>query len=90
MCTGLLGPVTNLSLQSPCTTSITLTWVPPFSLDITGVEPDFTHTVEVYNITSGDRQEVGIYENITDSTFTFSLCEPGSQGTRIMMPAPFW
>ena len=40
------------------------------------MEPDFTHTVEVYNITSGGRQEVG---NITDSIFTFTLCEVESQ-----------
>ena len=75
---GLLANVTNLSVHST-TTSITLTWIPPFSLDITGVEPDFTHTVEVYNITSGDRQEVGVYENITDSTFIFTLSDDESQ-----------
>ena len=70
--------MTILSVLST-TASITLTWVPPFSLDITGVDPDFTHTVEVYDITSGGRQEVGIYENITDSIFTFTLCEVESQ-----------
>ena len=32
---------------------IRLTWTPPFSLDITGVDPDIWYRVEVYNVTSG-------------------------------------
>ena len=31
----------------------TLSWVPPFSLDLTNVEPDIVYCVEVYNITCG-------------------------------------
>ena len=31
----------------------TITWVPPFSLDLTGVDPDIAYCVEVYNITCG-------------------------------------
>ena len=31
----------------------TLTWVPPFSLNLTNVEPDIVYCVEVYNITCG-------------------------------------
>ena len=33
----------------------TLSWVPPFSLDLTNVEPDIVYCVEVYNITCGRR-----------------------------------
>jgi len=32
---------------------ILLTWTPPFSLDITGVDPDLWYCVEVYNINWG-------------------------------------
>ena len=31
----------------------TLFWVPPFSLDLTGVDPDIVFCLEVYNITCG-------------------------------------
>ena len=58
------------------------------------MEPDFTHTVEVYNITSGDRQEVGIYENITDSIFIFPLSDnsnmtSGSSGSKMTSSSAF-
>jgi len=32
--------------------SILLTWIQPFSLDITGVDPDLWYCVDVYNVTS--------------------------------------
>ena len=31
----------------------TLSWVAPFSLDLTNVDPDIVYCVEVYNITCG-------------------------------------
>ena len=31
----------------------TLSWVAPFSLDLTGIDPDIIYCVEVYNITCG-------------------------------------
>ena len=33
--------------------SSTITWVAPFSLNLTGVDPDIVYCVEVYNITCG-------------------------------------
>ena len=33
--------------------SSTITWEPPFSLDLTDVDPDIVYCVEVYNITCG-------------------------------------
>ena len=33
--------------------SSNITWTPPFSLDLTGVDPDIVYCVEVYNITCG-------------------------------------
>ena len=35
--------------------SITLTWQPPFSLDITNTDPDMTFCVEVYNVSEGEK-----------------------------------
>ena len=49
---GLLAAVENLTVHSKWS-SILLTWTPPFSLDITGVDPDLWYCVEVYNITWG-------------------------------------
>ena len=34
--------------------SSTITWEAPFSLDLTGVDPDIVYCVEVYNITCGE------------------------------------
>ena len=48
-CLGLLAAVGNLTVHSQ-RSSILLTWIPPFSLDITGVDPDVWYCVEVYNI----------------------------------------
>ena len=49
---GLLAPVENLTAHSQWL-FILLTWTPPISLDITGVDPDLWYCVEVYNITWG-------------------------------------
>jgi len=50
---GLLPSVGNLTAISG-QSSILLTWIPPFSLDITGVDPDIKYCVEVYNTTSAN------------------------------------
>ena len=47
----ILGPlqsVVNLTRNMS-----TISWVAPFSLDLTGVDPDIVYCVEVYNITCG-------------------------------------
>ena len=49
---GLLAAVENLTVHSH-PSFVLLTWVRPFSLDITGVDPDLWYCVEVYNITWG-------------------------------------
>jgi hypothetical protein len=35
-----------------------ITWLPPFSLDLTGVDPDIVYCVEIYNISCGMRELV--------------------------------
>ena len=52
--TGLLDEVKDVNISINCS-SITLTWQPPFSLDITDTDPDMTFCVEVYNVSEGER-----------------------------------
>ena len=49
---GILAAVGNFTVY-PQQSSILLTWDPPFSLNITGVNPDLWYCVEVYNISRG-------------------------------------
>jgi hypothetical protein len=35
--------------------STMITWEPPFSLDLTDIDPDIAYCVEVHNITCGER-----------------------------------
>ena len=48
--TGLLSSVVNLETASS-TSSITVSWSAPFSLDVTGVDPDIWYSVLIYNVT---------------------------------------
>lgn len=73
---GLLSSVDNLTAISS-RSSILLTWIPPFSLDITGVDPDIEYCIEVYNITSAN----STIETITNCSvllpkFSFTLDPP--------------
>ena len=52
--TGLLDEVKEVNASTNCS-SITLTWQPPFSLDITNTDPDMTFCVEVYNVSEEER-----------------------------------
>ena len=45
---GPLSKVMNIRRNSS-----TITWEAPFSLDLTGVDPDIVYCLEVYNITCG-------------------------------------
>ena len=49
---GPLLSVTKLLLKSSSTT-ITISWDPPFSLNLTTAEPDIQYCVDVYNVTGG-------------------------------------
>ena len=54
---------------------IRLTWTPPFSLDITGVDPDIWYHVEVYNVTAVRRVPL---TNLTvyKPEFNFTVPDP--------------
>ena len=62
---GQLAAVDDLSR-----TSTTITWDPPFSLDLTDIDPDIVYCVEVYNITCG-RRDLFISDcNVTEPSYT--------------------
>ena len=48
----------------------TLVWDPPFSLNLTNVDPDIVYCVEVYNITCGGRELVISDCNVTENGYT--------------------
>ena len=62
---GSLGGVSNLERNAS-----TLSWMPPFSLNLTGVDPDIVYCVEVYNITCGRRDLIISDCNVTEPSYT--------------------
>ncbi len=47
-----MDPASNVRLTRG---TPTLSWDPPLSLDLTGVDPDIAYCVDIYNITCGER-----------------------------------
>ena len=70
--TGPLQRVTNIVRNINI-----VTWKPPFSLDLTGVDPDIVYCVEVYNITCGRRDLIISDCNVTESSYTLALYPEG-------------
>ena len=71
---GLLPAVSDLQVTTLNSTTLSLTWVPPFTLDIIGVDPDITgYCVDVINSTSSEilHSECGITE--TEFLYTYAL-----------------
>ena len=56
--------------------NITIMWEPPFSLDLTGVDPDIVYCVEVYNITYGRRDLIISDCNVTEPNYMFDDIAP--------------
>ena len=50
--------------------SSTLSWDAPYSLDLTGVDPDVVYCVEVFNITCGRRDLIISDCNVTEPSYT--------------------
>ena len=64
---GLLSNVTNLVRVN----STTISWDPPFSLDLTDVDPDIVYCVEVYNVTDCGTGELLTGDcNVTVTNYT--------------------
>ena len=56
--------------------STTLSWSPPFSLDLTNVEPDIVYCVDVYNITCGGRELLISDCDVTETSYTSDVIVP--------------
>ena len=68
---GPLQSVTNLVREAS-----TISWIAPFSLDLTGVDPDIVYCVEVYNITCG--RSLLISEcDVMETSYTNDALLPG-------------
>ena len=65
--TGQLDSVSNVRVAK---NSSTLSWTPPFSLDLTGVDPDIVYCVDIYNITCGRRDLVISDCSVTEPSYT--------------------
>ena len=65
---GLLGAVCNLTSES-LGKAIHLTWGAPFSLDITGVDPDIWYRVEI----TVDNVPLNRYDDINITEFNFTM-----------------
>ena len=53
-----------------------LSWVAPFSLDLTDVDPDIIYCVEVYNITCGRRDLIISDCNVTEPSYISGYMAP--------------
>ena len=62
------GPLDGI--KSLTKVNITISWEPPFSLDLTNVDPDIVYCVDVYNITCGGRDLVSSDCSVTDTNYT--------------------
>ena len=71
---GLLAAVGGLEAYSG-QTFILLTWTPPFSLDLTGIDPDLWYCVEVYNISSGETLLTNS-STVSEPRFNFTVTSP--------------
>ena len=48
----------------------TLSWDPPFSLDLTGVDPDIAYCVDIYNVTCERRDLIISDCDLTEPSYT--------------------
>ena len=78
MCVYLILSTAGLlqSVSSLVRNASTLSWVPPFSLDLTSVEPDVVYCVEVYNITCG-RSHLISECDVMDTSYTNDVLHLG-------------
>ena len=71
---GLLSAVRNLRIATNAS-SVTISWIAPFSLDVTGVDPDIWYTVLIYNVTDMNNPTAIFCTdciNITETHYTFT------------------
>ena len=72
---GILYAVSSLKVTNDVS-SITLFWTPPFSLDVTGVDPDIWYSVFIYNVTDENNPTAILCTNCTNITETHCTFTP--------------
>ena len=70
--TGLLDSVNDLAVEPINSTTIKISWSPPFTLDQV---PILGYTVTITNVTSGEN-EVLEMENTTTTNYVFAIDDP--------------
>ena len=71
---GLLSAVGDLGATSNAS-SVIISWSAPFSLDVTGVDPDIWYSVLIYNVTDENNPTAILCTdctNITETHYTFT------------------
>ena len=71
---GSLSAVGDLRASSNAS-SVTISWTAPFSLDVTGVDPDIWYSVLIYNVTDENNPTAILCTdciNITETHYTFT------------------
>ena len=71
---GILSSIADLEASGNAS-SVTISWTAPFSLDVTGVDPDTWYSVLIYNMTeSYEATAVPCTDciNITETHYTFT------------------
>ena len=63
--------MSNLKLNVGLNSSSTLTWDPPFSLNLTSVHPDVIYCVDIYNITCGIAEHLMSDCNVAEPYYSF-------------------
>ena len=70
MCTGQLSAVGDLRATNR-PVSVTISWSAPFSLDVTGVDPDIWYSVLIYNVTD-ENNPTTLSIKVNDTSYTFA------------------
>ncbi|CAI8038559.1 hypothetical protein GBAR_LOCUS21502 [Geodia barretti] len=70
-----LSAVGDLKVDAKKASSVTISWSAPFSLDVTGVDPDIWYSVLIYNVTDENNPTAIPSANVTNTSYTFT---PGS------------
>ena len=68
---GLLSAVGDLRANSNAS-SVTISWTAPFSLDVTGVDPDIRYSVLIYNVTDENNPTAISSVNVNETHYTFT------------------
>lgn len=74
---GPLDSPANLKISRDYSTNTTtITWKPPFSLDLTQVHVDVLYCLEVYNVTCGGGELLISDCNITEPRYHSNILQP--------------